>query len=185
MSVLRWLRSLCFIFLVVCAASVEPAAAEGRCPPGQYPIGDQGVGGCAPIPGAGQSAGDSTPTGRWEKRWGAIAYHATQDRQGTAAIGVAESKRTEAEARSVALEECRKLGGLECQVLLAYHNQCAALAGPTIEQLSTRGGVLRAAGAGGLEKAKANALRDCQSAEGGQTCILVYSACAVPEFFDS
>lgn len=171
--------------MLVCAASVEPAAAEGRCPPGQYPIRDQGVGGCAPIPGAGQSARDATPTGRWEKRWGAIAYHATQDREGTAAIGVAESKRTEAEARSVALEECRKLDGLECQVLLAYHNQCAALAGPTIEQLSTRGGVLRAAGAGGLEKAKANALRDCQSAEDGQTCILVYSACAVPEVFDN
>ncbi|WP_440862118.1 hypothetical protein [Stenotrophomonas maltophilia] len=28
------------------------ANAEGRCPAGQYPIGDQGVGGCAPIPGA-------------------------------------------------------------------------------------------------------------------------------------
>lgn len=83
-----------------------------------------------------------------------------------------------------ALEECRKLG-LECQVLLAYHSQCAAFAGPTIERLSTRGGVLRAAGAGSLEKAKANALRDCQSAEGGQTWILVYSACAVPELFDN
>jgi len=112
MSSFRLIGSPLIFFVLVCAASVELAAAEGRCLLGQYPIGDQGVGGCAPIPGTGQSASDSTPTRRWEKRWGAIAYHATQDRQGTAAIGVAESKRTEAEARSAALEECRKLGGL-------------------------------------------------------------------------
>lgn len=185
MSRVSMFRYAWILIPLMWASGMDVASAEGRCPPGQYPIGDQGVGGCASIPGAGQSAGDAALTGRWEKRWGAIAYHATQDRQGTAAIGVAESRKTEAEARGVALEECRKLGGLDCQVLLAYHNQCAALAGPTIEQLSTRGGVLRAAGAGSLEKAKANSMRDCQSAEGGQSCILLYSACAVPEFFEN
>ena len=55
------------------------AMAEGRCPPGQYPIGGQGVGGCAPIPGAGQSGDGVAPTGRWETRWGAIASDAGHD----------------------------------------------------------------------------------------------------------
>ncbi|TGS15267.1 DUF4189 domain-containing protein, partial [Mesorhizobium sp. M1C.F.Ca.ET.187.01.1.1] len=35
----------------ITASLPQTASAEGRCPPGQYPIGGQGVGGCAPIPG--------------------------------------------------------------------------------------------------------------------------------------
>jgi hypothetical protein len=52
------------------------AFAEGRCPPGQFPVGGQGMLGCAPIPGgSGAAAGPSAPrpTGKWETRWGAIA----------------------------------------------------------------------------------------------------------------
>jgi hypothetical protein len=41
-------------FVVLLAVSVMlpfAAGAEGRCPPGSYPAGGQGVGGCAPHPG--------------------------------------------------------------------------------------------------------------------------------------
>lgn len=53
--------------------------AEGVCPPGMYPVGGQGVQGCAPIHGAlGGGAGFSVPapapprpTGAWITTWGA------------------------------------------------------------------------------------------------------------------
>lgn len=35
------------------------AHAEGNCPPGYYPVGGQGVQGCAPIPNYGSSGGYS------------------------------------------------------------------------------------------------------------------------------
>lgn len=34
-----------------------PVLAEGRCPPGQYPIGDDRAPGCAPIPAGGGGRG--------------------------------------------------------------------------------------------------------------------------------
>lgn len=36
-----------------------------------------------------------------------------------------------------------------------------------------------------FEKAETNSMRDCQSAEGGQSCILVCSAFAVPLLFEN
>ena len=45
-----------FLFvLVVLVALPEGASAEGNCPPGFYPIGGQGVQGCAPIWGSGSN----------------------------------------------------------------------------------------------------------------------------------
>lgn len=62
------------ILLVLLLAFSASAYAEGRCPPGQYPIGGHGVGGCAPIPGAGDgSLKTPQPAGKWIKTWGAIS----------------------------------------------------------------------------------------------------------------
>src|SRR2546427_3315443 len=72
MSANGFLKYLCLSFVFMGSAYINSASAEGRCPPGQYPIGDQGVGGCAPIPGAGRSAPDENP-GHWVKTWGAVA----------------------------------------------------------------------------------------------------------------
>lgn len=47
MRIIHLLAPLVFMI----ATSAFEAHAEGRCPPGQYPIGGPGVGGCAPIPG--------------------------------------------------------------------------------------------------------------------------------------
>lgn len=58
--------SLCLFLLLLGTTPIDSAVAEGRCPPAQYPIGDQGVGGCAPISGAGQSAPEENP-GHWVK----------------------------------------------------------------------------------------------------------------------
>lgn len=65
----------CAIALALCLALPCLAKAEGRCPPGQFPVGGQGMEGCAPIPGGGGDSGPAAPvpTGEWEMRWGAIA----------------------------------------------------------------------------------------------------------------
>lgn len=93
------------------------AMAEGRCPPGQYPVGDErhGVGGCAPIPG-GQAQGGAqpsapVPTGEWETRWGAIAQDAARQSGGNLPIGVSASKKSKREAQIEAISQCRRMGG--------------------------------------------------------------------------
>lgn len=69
-------RAAGFVLLAsaLSAGFVAQSLAEGRCPPGQYPIGGQGVRGCAPMPGggAGSNGVSPRPTGRWETRWGAL-----------------------------------------------------------------------------------------------------------------
>lgn len=84
------------------------AFAEGRCPPGQYPIGDSRAPGCAPIPGGGASDGQQGPvaTGKWETRWGAIAEDSS-----TLTTGAAFSMKSKRRAVSAAMAECNRLGG--------------------------------------------------------------------------
>lgn len=43
--------------LLIAGALPFSALAEGNCPPGMYPIGGQGVQGCAPIPAGGGGRG--------------------------------------------------------------------------------------------------------------------------------
>lgn len=46
------------------------AAAEGNCPPGQFPIGGQGAVACAPMPQSGSATPqESRPLGKWIKTW--------------------------------------------------------------------------------------------------------------------
>lgn len=176
-------KCFCLALLLLAGLHISSAFAEGRCPPGQYPIGDQGVGGCAPIPGAtGQAA--AQPTGHWVTTWGAIAKDEKPTRDTNLAIGVVESVATEEEASRIALSRCVQTGGNDCQVLLAYHNQCAALSGPDIFQLKVRGGVLNASRAGSLEKAKEDSIRRCQAEDGEQSCMVVYAACSAPHFIE-
>ena len=89
------------------------------------------MGGCAPIPGGQASAesGSQVPTGRWETRWGALAQDAGRRTSQVLAI-VAEARKSKREAKSLALSECRRMGGQECEITLEYHN--VAPAGPVI-----------------------------------------------------
>lgn len=167
----------------ILAFSPSAVIAEGRCPSGQYPIGDQGVGGCAPIPGAAGGAG-AQASGRWATTWGAIAKDEKPIPGTNLAIGVAESMGTKADAGRIALAQCEQRGGRDCQILLAYHNQCAALSGPDISQLKARGGVLNASRAGSLEKAKEDSMRQCEAEDGGQSCILLYASCSAPHYIE-
>lgn len=151
-------------------------AAEGNCPPGYYPIGGQGLQGCAPIPSGGSNGGGGGGGGTykwepslWEKRWGAIAEDKAAPSRPT---GYAQATRTERGAKKVALENCQKKGGKNCEVIFTYNNKCVALADPT------QGGqesVIR------IDRtpagAKALAAYECQS-KNKQECKVVYSACS-------
>lgn len=155
--------------------------AEGRCPSGQYPIGGQGVGGCAPIEG-GQGDGGSgyaRPTGTWETRWGAIAEDNTTLNLVT---GTSTSRKSKRDANQAAIAECQRLGGTKCKVLISYHNQCVAVADPTQE--SRKRGAAKSVflSAQTLELAREKALSRCSDAEGSPQCSVVYSECSMSEF---
>lgn len=152
------------------------AFAEGRCPPGQYPVGDQNAGGCAPIPGAAQSA-QPAPTGTWETRWGAIV-----EDPNNLSTGASVSQKSKRAAVSAATDECRRIGGNKCKLRLAYYNQCAAIADPTANARGMVSGESVAFTAATIEDAKSGARSRCESAGGGQQCTVIYSACSMSEF---
>lgn len=178
------------IFLLIALFMAPSVAwAEGRCPPGQYPIGDdrQGVGGCAPIPGgpgqgSGQVSAPPVPTGEWETRWGAIAQDASPAPGAMLAIGVSESRASKGEAASIALSQCGKGGGVNCKILMEYHNQCVALAGPEVSEYRLRGGATYSSRAPSEAEAKLNSIRECRAGGKVTSCQLIYSACSMSEF---
>lgn len=158
------------------------AYAEGRCPPGQYPVGDQNAGGCAPIPGYGGGSGSQGPAGEWLTRWGAIAEDFSAHERGVAtATGVAESRRSKREAGKVAVEQCQKAGGQECKVVASYYNQCIAVADPKPKSQGGPGGRSNIFSALTEEAAKRQALQNCSDGSGSQ-CSIVYSACSMSEY---
>nr|WP_080376630.1 DUF4189 domain-containing protein [Stenotrophomonas pavanii] len=95
---------------IVLALTSDLAWAEGRCPPGQYPIGGQGAGGCAPIPAGGSGAESPRPTGRWIKTWGAIALSPS------GASGASTGKKSKSLAAKEAEAVCAQEGASGCKV---------------------------------------------------------------------
>ncbi len=155
----------------------SPVAAEGNCPSGFYPIGGQGVSGCAPIPGAGSVSSQQQlpspppqPTGRWHKTWGAVAMGEKGD------TGVAKQKYSREEAEQEALSQCATWGARNCVVKISYENQCVAIASPTASQTGAH-----IARDGSIAKAGAVALSGCKK-QGGFGCEVMYSECSDPIF---
>lgn len=165
------------LFLVVgIAACTLPrvANAEGRCPPGQYPVGRaDGVQGCAPIPGGAGEAAQSgpIPTGRWIKTWGAVAIAKGGD------VGVALGKQKKTEASSESIANCAQHGARDCQVVLSFKNQCAAVVSPSDGRL----GGSTFARAVSIEVASATAMDIC-TGRGSSGCRVIYSGCTEPIF---
>lgn len=167
--------------MVLCAVSFG-AYAEGSCPPGQYPVGGQGVQGCAPIPAGGAASSSPRPTGKWETRWGAIAEDASANERGVAgATGVSESQKSKRDAQAAALQHCGKLGGLKCKVVLTYNNQCVAIADPKPRSQGGKGGRSVVYRAATLDLAQSEAMKRCSDDGVGQ-CSIFYSACSMSEF---
>lgn len=166
------------VLLLVLVLFSFVAYAEGNCPPGQVPIGGQGVQGCAPMGGSGTGGQSSPrPTGKWETRWGAIA----EDSQNLS-TGASISRKSKRDAIRAATDECARQGGKDCKLRIAYHNQCVAFADPTMES-KKRGVWNSVAFAAQTEpEAKSLALARCNAAQNGQDCTVVYSACSMSEF---
>ena len=101
-----------------------------------------------------------------EDRWGAIAM----DDYGH--DGIVVDYIGELEAKEAAIEECEKRGGQGCEVMLAYHNQCAAVAANT--------SVSSISHASDKEQAKEIALRRCNAKKAGEACWIYYSGCSLP-----
>jgi hypothetical protein len=71
----------------------------------------------------------------------------------------------------------RNLGGADdCKVMLAYENQCAAIATP---KASNTGSSF--AGGPTVQSASDTAMKSCTK-EGGLQCEIVYSDCSEPRF---
>lgn len=171
------------LFATLLFLSSASAFAEGACPPGQYPIGGQGVQGCAPI-GGGTSAPAAAPrpAGKWETRWGAVAEdYSAAERGVVTATGVAESRKSRRDAVATALDQCEKAGGQKCKLVIAYHNQCVAMADPKPRSQGGPGGKSVALGAATLELARSEVLKQC-SPDGTGQCSITYSACSMSEF---
>jgi hypothetical protein len=172
-----------WIVLVLLGLQSGAVLAEGNCPPGFYPIGGQGVQGCAPIPQSGAGSQQTAPaapvpTGEWETRWGAIA-----EDSGSMSTGVSTSRKSKEEAVSAAVGQCTKMGGKSCKLRIAYFNQCVAIADPKMDSAIKRSVGRSSANSAATEKiAKQDALKRCSEFEGGQSCDIVYSACSLSEF---
>lgn len=159
-----WLLSL-----VIIALTPSIVFAEGRCPPGQYPIGGEGVGGCAPIAAGGSGDASPQPTGRWIKTWGAIATSTSGD------AGVSKDRLTKAEAVKESVERCASWGATDCKVSLTYKNQCVASVS------ADKGKGTRMNTGATIEGAIERATQDCKKS-GSSNCKVAYSACTEPVF---
>lgn len=166
-TVTRSIRVLATLFLV---SSVGSAFAEGACPPGQYPVGGQGVQGCAPIPGSGSGSTSARPTGVWHKTWGAFAISSD------GAAGASVGKRGKADASKEAEAACAKSGGQSCKVAFTFKNQCGSATVPT----SGAGGT--SFGRGESKERAEIVSKDRCAADGGVGCKVIYSDCAKPQF---
>ena len=104
---------------------------------------------------------------RWglEPRWGAVA---TAD----GALGVAAGQESQESAEQHALAHCQTHSeGKVCKVLIAYYNQCVAVAWGDGGSLWAR--------SPGVYDAEATALSNCQKST--TNCDIYYSACSYAE----
>ncbi|WP_238692198.1 DUF4189 domain-containing protein [Xanthomonas arboricola] len=157
------------------------AHAEGGCPPGQYPIGGQGAMACTPLP-QDNNQQQARPSGKWIKTWGAIAMGSIDS---VTSYGVTTGKLSKAEAEADALSRCGSHGETNCQIGLAYKNQCAVVAEPHVNDKPFSEGYSAFIGASTVQKASDIALNKCNQTNrefSGSKCAIVYSACSEPIF---
>ncbi|MEA9675859.1 DUF4189 domain-containing protein [Xanthomonas campestris pv. raphani] len=159
------MKQISFLLIFSIFLFGQTAFAEGNCPPGYYPIGGQGVLGCAPMSSG--SSGSPQPTGQWDTRWGALARS-----KDNSVLGASDSEKKKSSAKKKALDLCVQTGGEECKVTLVYKNSCVAQAqSRTLERLNT---FLHKSAA----LAEESALKECAH----QDCRITYSACSLAEF---
>jgi hypothetical protein len=104
------------------------------------------------------------PAPKWTDQWGAIVMD-----QHSGEYGTATGRMTKAQAVNEATHDCAINGSGNCQLLIAYYNQCAALVWGV--------GKTTAANAQTEEVAQTQAMTKC--AANGLQCKVIYSGCSV------
>ncbi|MDR0238052.1 DUF4189 domain-containing protein [Acinetobacter sp.] len=167
--------NLSIFFTLIVFFIIENAHAEGNCPSGYYPIGGQGVQGCAPI-SSGGSGGYSNQYPALnplpETLWGAIAEDKSNGLKGRP-IGFTRNFKSKDEAQAKAMKACQQDGGQKCQVSQTYSSRCVAVADPIKD-----GQISKILLAFSEEQAKKGALVFCLS-ENLEPCRIVYSGCSL------
>lgn len=159
-------------FMVALALTIgctAVAMAEGRCPPGQYPIGGQGMAGCAPIPAGETTEYRSKAKPYFIPTWGSIAV--SSDR----VFGMSQHHKQDVDATNAALQACRKQGGRDCQSMITFKGGCAAAVAPDNGQGQL---YFQSADSGG--EAMVAAMKACE-AGGKGNCQFVDFTCSEPD----
>lgn len=119
---MKGLQGTLFLCLLLIAGMLPfTALAEGNCPQGMYPIGGQGVQGCAPIP---QNAAGAQYSNR--PNWAQTVAGVAMDSRGDTFIS--NSMRSQRKAKREALKECKEFGRGECMLATLFQGQCVAVA---------------------------------------------------------
>ncbi|NIK39030.1 hypothetical protein FHY12_001315 [Xanthomonas arboricola] len=160
--------------VLLLASTAGISRAEQGCPPGQYPIGGQGVAACAPIPQA-NSAQEARPLGKWINTWGAIASDGGDN------LGVSTGERRKKDAQNSALSKCKELSKKDCTVEFTYYNQCSAIAEPYLNEKAIPG-IMAYAGASSADTASENALSLCNKENPKANCRTIYKEFSKPIF---
>lgn len=146
------------------------AAAEDGCPSGFIPNA-AGTPNAQCIPAGGLGYSGSEPAVTWERRWGAFTLD-----QPSGKIGVATLMTSKHKAEKEALQDCQTRGGSNCKVILAFTNQCGAIASG---KDPTGGHVISAAGGVNATVAKQSAMERCGLE--ARTCEIFLSECSYAE----
>ncbi|QCW24492.1 DUF4189 domain-containing protein [Lysobacter enzymogenes] len=161
-------------FTLICTlTAISPLAiAQRGCPEGYYEQNSTGLNSCIPIP----TGVEAQPTGpKWIKTWGAIAAEA-----GSGRVGVATGKDSKADAKRSAMKACQT-GGRNCEVVLTYNHQCAAIAEVPDSDTSK---MKKRGYATGPDEASSTrqAMSACEGANPGSACKIAYSDCSKPKY---
>ena len=118
---IKYLLSICSLLMFSSLSHL--AWAEGNCPQGMYPVGGQGVMGCAPIPNYGGGGGGyQAPTYYTYAVVGAIASGSN------GVVGHSFAKVFRGDLRAKAVKDCQEKGGTNCEVWFTYQEtQCATV----------------------------------------------------------
>jgi hypothetical protein len=121
---------------------------------------------CNQTPPQGQQQVAPQPQAVWADRWGAVVIA-----QDTGDAGTATGRASRTEAINASMRDCASHGAKRCQLELAYHNQCAAVAWGATN--------IYTAGAPTQPLAQSDALKGCTNAT--TSCKIVYSGCSLAE----
>lgn len=143
------MKAMTFL-LSLCGSLSATALAQTACPQGVTPGSSQ----CLPtVLGAAQAS--SPPHPRWKTTWGAIAMSSE-----TGEVGTSVGRFSKREARREAMDKCERLGGTQCQLAIAYENQCAVVAWAS-EAGTPTGGAALVQGAATIAEATKLAIPAC------------------------